>query len=79
LVPVLLGTELVPKMAGVYPVARRYVPATPRYTTLLMRTGVIFDTISSPYELNAGIIDQTQFPVLVTVLVLTAILPTIVA
>jgi ABC-type dipeptide/oligopeptide/nickel transport system permease component len=37
-----------------------------------------FGTISSLYALNAGIIDQTQFSVLVTV-VLTAILPTIVA
>jgi hypothetical protein len=38
-----------------------------------------FDTISSLYGLNAGIIDQTQFSVLVTGVVLTAILPTIVA
>jgi hypothetical protein len=38
-----------------------------------------FDTISSLYGLNDGIIDQTQFSVLVTGVVLTAILPTIVA
>jgi hypothetical protein len=38
-----------------------------------------FGTISSLYGLNAGIIDQMQFSVLVTVMVLTAILPTIVA
>jgi hypothetical protein len=48
-----------------------------------MSTGLTFGTISSLYELNAGIIDETQFSVLVTVLmltlVLTAILPTIVA
>jgi hypothetical protein len=37
-----------------------------------------FVTISSLYGLNAGIIDQTQFSVLVTV-VLTAVLPTIMA
>jgi hypothetical protein len=44
-----------------------------------MSTGLTFGTISSLYGLNAGIIDQTQFSVLVTVVVLTAILPTIVA
>jgi hypothetical protein len=38
-----------------------------------------FGTISSLYGLNAGIIDQTQISVLVTVVVLTAILPTLVA
>ena len=44
-----------------------------------MSTGLTFGTISSLYGLNAGIIDQTQFSVLVIVVVLTAILPTIVA
>ena len=38
-----------------------------------------FGTISSLYGLNAGKIDQTLFSVLVTVMVLRAILPTIVA
>ena len=38
-----------------------------------------FVTISSLYGLNAGIIDQTQFSVLITVVVLTAVLPTIMA
>ncbi len=44
-----------------------------------MSTGLTFGTISSLYGLNAVIIDQTQFSVLVTVVVLTAILPTLVA
>jgi hypothetical protein len=44
-----------------------------------MSTGLTFGTISSLYGLNAGIIDRTQFSVLVTVVVLTAILPTLVA
>lgn len=79
LVALLLGVKLVPKIAGVYPLARRYVPRDAWYTTLLMSTGLTFGTISSLYGLNAGIIDQTQFSVLVTVVVLTAILPTVVA
>jgi Kef-type K+ transport system membrane component KefB len=79
LVALLLGAKLVPKFLGVYPLARHYVPRDAVYTTLLMSTGLTFGTISSLYGLNAGIIDQTQFSVLVTVVVLTAILPTLVA
>jgi Kef-type K+ transport system membrane component KefB len=79
LVALLLGAKIVPKFVGVYPLARRYVPRDAIYTTLLMSTGLTFGTISSLYGLNAGIIDRTQFSVLVTVVVLTAILPTLVA
>jgi Kef-type K+ transport system membrane component KefB len=79
LVALLLGVKLLPKFVGVYPVARRYVPRDAWYTTLLMSTGLTFGTISSLYGLNAGIIDETQFSVLVTVVVLTAVLPTLVA
>jgi Kef-type K+ transport system membrane component KefB len=79
LVALFLGVKLLPKFAGVYPLARRYVPRDAVYTTLLMSTGLTFGTISALYGLNAGIIDQTQFSVLVTVVVLTAILPTVVA
>lgn len=79
LVVLLLGAKVVPKFLGVYPLARRYVPRDAVYKTLLMSTGLTFGTISSLYGLNAGIIDRTQFSVLVTVVVLTAILPTLVA
>ena len=79
LVVLLLGAKLLPKFLGVYPIARRYVPRDAIYTTLLMSTGLTFGTISSLYGLNAGIINQTQFSVLVTVVVLTAVLPTLVA
>jgi hypothetical protein len=44
-----------------------------------MSTGLTFGTISSLYGLNAGIIDGTQFSLLVTVVVLSAIVPTAIA
>jgi hypothetical protein len=44
-----------------------------------MSTGLTFGTISSLYGLNAGIIDKTQFSLLVTVVVLSAIVPTAIA
>ena len=61
------------------PLARRYVPEHATFTTLLMSTGLTFGTISSLYGLQAGIIDQTQFSLLVTVVVLSAIVPTAIA
>ena len=44
-----------------------------------MSTGLTFGTISSLYGLNAHIIDRTQFSLLVTVVVLSAIVPTAIA
>jgi Kef-type K+ transport system membrane component KefB len=71
--------KMVPKFVGVYPLARRYTAPHAMFTTLLMSTGLTFGTITSLYGLNAGIIDRTQFSLLLTVVVLSAIVPTAVA
>jgi Kef-type K+ transport system membrane component KefB len=79
----LLGVFLLVKVAckfvGVYPLARRYMREHATYTTMLMSTGLTFGTISATYGLNAGIIDRAQFSVLVSVVVLTAVVPTAIA
>ena len=75
----LFAAKMVPKLAAVYPLARRYAAPHAAFTTLLMSTGLTFGTISSLYGLNAGIIDRTQFSLLVTVVVLSAIVPTAIA
>jgi Kef-type K+ transport system membrane component KefB len=79
LLGVLFAAKLVPKIGLVMPLARRYVPEHATFTTLLMSTGLTFGTISSLYGLQAGIIDKTQFSLLVTVVVLSAIVPTAIA
>jgi Kef-type K+ transport system membrane component KefB len=71
--------KVIPKLLGVYPLARRYCAPHAAFTTLLMSTGLTFGTISSLYGLNAGIIDETQFSLLVAVVVLSAIIPTVIA
>jgi Kef-type K+ transport system membrane component KefB len=76
---VLLGAKMVPKIGLVLPLARRHMPRHATFGTLLMSTGLTFGTISSLYGLNAGIIDGTQFSLLVTVVVLSAIVPTAIA
>jgi Kef-type K+ transport system membrane component KefB len=79
LLAVLFGAKMVPKVGLILPLARRYVPEHATFTTLLMSTGLTFGTISSLYGLQAGIIDKTQFSLLVTVVVLSAIVPTAIA
>jgi Kef-type K+ transport system membrane component KefB len=75
----LLLAKMAPKIAFVYPLARLAIPRHATFTTLLMSTGLTFGTISSLYGLNAGIIDKTQFSLLVTVVVLSAVVPTFIA
>jgi len=69
------------KFAGVGPVARafRFSLRVNAYTTLMMSTGLTFGSISALYGLNRGIIDQAQYSILVTVVILTAIVPTVLA
>jgi Kef-type K+ transport system membrane component KefB len=75
----LFAAKMVPKLMGIYPLARRFTAPHAVFTTLLMSTGLTFGTISSLYGLNAGIIDRTQFSLLLTVVVLSAIVPTAIA
>ena len=71
--------KMIPKFVGVYPLARRYTAPHAMFTTLLMSTGLTFGTITSLYGLSAGIIDRTQFSLLIGVVVLSAIVPTAIA
>lgn len=76
---VLFVVKIAAKFVGVYPFARKYLRQHSAYTTLLMSTGLTFGTISSLYGLQAGYIDKTQFSVLVTVVIATAVVPTAIA
>lgn len=69
------------KLAGVWPLTLlfRFKPREGVYTTLLMATGLTFGTISSLFGLEHGLITREQYATLVTVVILTAIIPTIVA
>jgi Kef-type K+ transport system membrane component KefB len=75
----LFGAKMIPKLVGVYPLARRFAAPHGVFTTLLMSTGLTFGTISSLYGLNAGIINRTQFSLLIAVVILSAIVPTAIA
>jgi Kef-type K+ transport system membrane component KefB len=80
LLGMLFLVKLVTKGLGVYPPAIRYLPRREAmFTTLLMSTGLTFGTISFLYGLRSGIFDQAQFSVIVTVVVLSAVVPTFIA
>jgi Kef-type K+ transport system membrane component KefB len=75
----LLAVKLAAKSVAVYPLARRFTRPHAAFTTLLMSTGLTFGTIAATYGLTAGIITEAQFSVLVSVVVITAVLPTAIA
>lgn len=76
---ILLAAKMVPKLALVFPLARRYMPKHAAFGTLLMSTGLTFGTISALFGLNEGIIDGTQFSLIITVVVASALIPTAIA
>jgi len=71
--------KIIAKIIGLYFFASRYIQNGSMYTTLLMSTGLTFGTISSLYGLNAGIINQFQYSILVGVVVASAVIPTFIA
>ncbi len=81
----LIGVFLIVKMAtkfvGVWPLAHafRFGRREAIYTTLLMSTGLTFGTISALYGLSHQLITQDQYAVLVTAVILSAIVPTLIA
>jgi Kef-type K+ transport system membrane component KefB len=77
----LLCVKLVAKGIGVWPTAAVFgVPRRERaYLTLLMSTGLTFGSIAALFGLTNGLISQQQYSELVTVVILSAFVPTLVA
>jgi Kef-type K+ transport system membrane component KefB len=76
---ILFLLKIAAKFIGVFFLAKKYIPNGSMYTTLLMSTGLTFGTIASVFGLMAGIIDQTQYSVLVGVVIASAVIPTFIA
>ncbi|AEG18897.1 cation:proton antiporter [Methanobacterium paludis] len=76
---IFFAIKIISKFAGVYFLAKKYIPNGSMYTTLLMSTGLTFGTIASVFGLNAGYITQVQYSVLVGVVIASAVIPTFIA
>ena len=81
IVAALLLLKMVTKTVGVWPLARMHFMSKREatYTTLLMATGLTFGTISALFGFQNKIIDQRQYTILVTVVILSAFVPTLFA
>jgi Kef-type K+ transport system membrane component KefB len=73
--------KMLTKIVGVFPLARLHYMKVKEasYTTLLMATGLTFGTISALFGLSNKIIDQTQYTILVSTVILSAFVPTLFA
>ncbi len=80
-VAALLAMKMITKFVGVWPLSYGFrIPSRERmYTTMLMSTGLTFGSISALFGLENHIISQSQYTVLVTVVILSAVVPTLIA
>ena len=81
IIALLLAVKIGAKLVGVWPTAALFgiAPRERNYTTLLMATGLTFGSISALYGLTHQLISQAQYSELVTVVILSAFVPTIIA
>lgn len=81
LIAILLVVKLATKLSGIWPTTAflGYPRRLNAYTTLLMSTGLTFGTISALFGFENHIITQAQYTVLVTVVILSAVIPTLIA
>ena len=81
LIGAFLAIKLTAKAIGVWPTSRAFGMPTreANYTTLLMATGLTFGTIAALFGLTNGYIDQAKYTILVTTVILSAVVPTLVA
>jgi len=77
----LFWVKMIAKVIGVWPMCRIFkMPLREsNYTTLMMATGLTFGSISALFGYNYGYINQAQYSVLVTVVIASAVIPTIIA
>jgi Kef-type K+ transport system membrane component KefB len=81
LILVFLGVKMVTKFFGILPLTRyfRFDPREGMYTTLLMSTGLTFGSISALFGLTNHIINETQYTILLTAVIGSAVVPTMIA
>lgn len=80
LIVILFLVKMVSKFVGVYPISGlfRFSRRDSAYITAMMSTGLTFGTISSLYGLTHHLITETQYTMLVTVVIGSAVIPTLI-
>jgi len=80
LIGLFLAVKMATKFVGILPLTRyfNFVPREGMYTTMMMSTGLTFGSISALFGLTNNIIDQTQYTVLLTAVIGSAVVPTLI-
>jgi Kef-type K+ transport system membrane component KefB len=81
LIAIFLAIKMATKFVGILPltVYHTFDRREGMYTTLLMSTGLTFGSISALFGLTNGIIDRSQYTILVTAVIGSAVVPTLIA
>lgn len=81
LILIFLSVKVAAKFIGVLPLSMffRFGNRNSMYTTLLMSTGLTFGSISAMFGLSHNLISQTQYSVLVTAVIISGVIPTLIA
>ena len=81
LIATFLGIKMATKFVGILPltVFHEFDSREGMYTTLLMSTGLTFGSISALFGLTNRIIDRSQYTILVTAVIGSAVVPTLIA
>ena len=81
LIGIFLLIKIATKFIGICPAMEmfKFTRKENMYTTLLMSTGLTFGSISALFGLTHGIINQEQYTILLTAVILSAVVPTIIA
>jgi Kef-type K+ transport system membrane component KefB len=77
----LFFAKMASKMAGVFPAVKafQYAQQEGLYYTLMMSTGLTFETISALFGLSHGVITPGQYSHLVAAVIGSAVIPTLIA
>jgi Kef-type K+ transport system membrane component KefB len=76
---VLYAAQVGAKLGALLPLSRRLVGTDYEYVALLMSTGLVFGIVAGLYGLSTSILTSGQFSILIAVVVLSAVIPTVVA
>jgi Kef-type K+ transport system membrane component KefB len=75
----LLGTKLASKFIGVYGLCKKWIPEAPMFSTMLLSTGLTVGTIVATLGEQSGYLSATQFSIIVSAVILSAVVPTLIA
>ncbi len=75
----LLTVKILSKFLGTYPLCRRWIPEAPAFSTMLFSTGLTIGIITLTFGKSAGYLNQTQFSIAMISVILSALIPSLIA